>query len=287
MSRLRGTLMEGVAHATGREGNAPQVDTSLGGQFGYQPSFDAYVSNTGYTPRNVIPILIEAPRGFQYLPDPQKWIATLKALIENQSKQITGLTAELTVEVSERPIGQGGHQQRDPTKVTETIPTVTHVWDERDGSPILNFWESYIRNLIEEPTTGQPGLMNLTDEPPSDRLADMYSFTTLYIVPDPLRRFVVRSWMDTNMFPLSSGSIESQYDATAGQEVPELSVEMAGIPVRNQGVDNFAQQILDGLNYVGAGPMQRPAFVDQIQADVTASEQGYVEGLSEDAQTGI
>lgn len=60
MSRLKGTLIDAQAYNQGRDGQTPMIDVSLGGQYGFQPDFGAYVSNTGYTPRNLIPILVEA-----------------------------------------------------------------------------------------------------------------------------------------------------------------------------------------------------------------------------------
>lgn len=285
MSRLTDTILGNVSF--NQDGKTPVADLSVGGQYGFQMDPAAYVSNTGYVPRNVIPILIESPRGLRDLPNPEKSIAVLRALIENQSKQITGLRRGLALEVAERQISGAGHMQRDPTNVTEEMSTPTHVWDERYGASIHNFWEWYIRNLIGEPITKQPGVMTISDTPPTDQLADYYSFTTLYIEPDPLRRNVVAAWLVTNMFPTSLQALESQMDVAAAGEVPELSMEFAGIPVRNTGVNKLAQEILDQINYVNAGPMQRQAFVDAIEADIKASASGYVEDIAAAAQASV
>lgn len=128
MSRLKGTLIDAQAYNRGRDGQSPQIDLSLGGQYGYQPDFAAYPSNTGYTPRNLIPILVEAPRGFQNLPNPQKWVAVLKSLMENQSKNITGLRTGITVEASERPVGGAGpHAVRPNQRHGRDVSTYTRV----------------------------------------------------------------------------------------------------------------------------------------------------------------
>ena len=289
MARLKNTILGNMAFNSGRQGQAAMVDLSLqkAGQYGYQPHFESYVSNTGYTPKNVIAILIEAPRGYRYLPDQDKWIATLKALIETQSKNITGLRRGVNVEFADRPVGGAGHMQSDPTNVTEEQSTPTHVWDERYGAAIQLFWSQHIRYLIMDPTTKQPGLMNLDGvDQPEDALADMFSFTTLYIEPDPLRRGVVWAWLGTNMQPTTSGILESQMDPTTGQPVPEISIEFKGMYVSNAGVRQFAQTILDNFNYVNAGPMQRPAFVDAINAEVKDANNGYAEALAEASQSG-
>lgn len=287
MSRLKETLIQNMSYAQGREGQSPQIDVSLGGQYGHAPNFGAYVSNTGYTPRNLISLLVEAPRGLRVLPNADKSIAVLKALIENQSKQITGLRTGLTVESSERAVGGAGHMQSDPTNVTEEISQPTHVWDERYGRPVHNFWQWYIRNLIAEPITKQPGIMSLVEDGVDDQLADFFSFTTLYIEPDPLRRSVVEAWLVTNMYPTTAGVLESQMDPTAASEVPEISIEFRGMPVVSQGVRMFAQEQLDRLNWVNAGPMQRPAFVSKIEADINTGNGGYVDDVNAAAQSGV
>lgn len=287
MSRLTGTILDNMSYAAGRDGQVPQLDLSIGGQQGFQPDLKSYVSNTGYTPRNLIPILYEAPRGFQYLANPDKNIAVLKSLMENQAKTIDGFRTGLTVESSERPIGGGGHMQSDPTNVTEAISTPSYVWDERYGRPIHNFWQYYIRNLISEPVTKQPGVMSLGIEIPPDQLADFYSFTMLFIEPDPLRRHVVEAWLVTNMFPQSAGELESRMDPTSGAEVPEISIEFRGIPLVSDGVRSLAQSTLDKINYANAGPMQRPSFIDQIEADIRAAENGYVEDIAAATQNGV
>lgn len=87
---------------------------------------------------------------------------------------------------------------------------------------------------------------------------------------------------------MTAGELESQMDLTAGADVPELSVEFAGMPVVSQGTRRFAQTILDELSYVNAGPMQRPAFVNAIDANVNAAVQsGYKEDLAAAAQSGV
>ena len=61
MSRLADTLLDNKGF--NQYGQAPAVDIRKGGQMGHAPVFDAYVSNASYIRRNLIAILIEAPRG--------------------------------------------------------------------------------------------------------------------------------------------------------------------------------------------------------------------------------
>lgn len=287
MSRLRGTTLKGVSYAAGRGDQASMLDLSMSGQYAYQPNFGAYVNNAGYPPRNLIALLVDPPRGIKYLPDRAKFVAVLKSLIETQSKTITGLRTGLTVESTDRALGTAGHMQSDLSKVTESISQPTHVWDERYGRPIHNFWQYYIRMLMAEPLTQQPGVMNLAGDVPTDLLPDFYSFTTLYIEPDPLRRGVIEAWMVTNMMPTMTGDLESQLDMESAAGTPEVSIEFKGIPVNSPDIRRYAQEKLNELNYVNAGPMQRPAFLDSIQADISAAEKGYMEDVQAAARSGV
>lgn len=279
MSELRDELLQNLGYTA--DGKAPGIDLSKGGQFGYQAEQGAYVNNTGYVPRNIIPILIKAPRGFDLFDDKTKatWIGALRSLIENQSKTVTGLRTGLTIESSERQFSRAGHLHHDPLDVKEVLSTPVHTWDERYGKVISRFWNNYIRLLIQDPQTNHPGIMSLVEEVPVDQLADFYSFTTLYIEPDPLRNKVLDSWLVTNMYPSSVSELESKLDVAGGVEVPEISTEFNGIPYMNDGVTTLSQEILDQINYVNAGPQQRAAFLDKIGADIKAAQSGYVEDI--------
>lgn len=282
MSTFKSTFLNGLGH--GANQHAPQLDLTVGGQHGYHPNFGQLTNNTAYVPQNIIPIVMVLPRGFQYIPDSEKWAHTLKSLIEVQSRQITGLRSGLTVEAGERAIGGAGHMAKDAVNVTEAMSTPTHVWDVNYNKGIPLFWERYIRLFISEPITKQMGLMNLpplTNGHPTDRLVDLYSFTTLYIEPDPTRQFALDAWLAVNEFPTVSGELEYQFDMAASAAIPEISIEFACTPVRDQGVLNIAQGILEKINYVNAGPMQRSSVVQAIEADLLKAERGYTEDIIE------
>lgn len=287
MARIQNTLMEGLSFNADRAKFAKQADISIGAQYGYQPDAEAYVNNAGYRPQRLISLLVEPPRGFSFLNNPEKTTQVLRQLMEQQSKTINGIRSGLNVEYSERALDGAGRMQRDPTNVTEEISNPAHTWDERYGRSIHTFWMWYIRMLIGDPVTKQPGIMNLSDNVPTDHLPDIYSFTMLYIQPDPLRRRVEEAWLQIGMSPNTSGVLESQYDVTAAADVPEISIEFGGVPFSTLGVLDFAQTVLDKINYVNAGPLARPAFLDKISADVLAGNKGYTEDIATANASGI
>ena len=119
--------------------------------------------------------------------------------------------------------------------------------------------------------------MNASDV--KDMLADWYSATCLFIVPDPLHRTVDKAWLTTNMFPTSTGQIVGKRDLKTGQEILTLDIEFPGISQYGLGVSRFAQTILDKVRTTNADPFMRPAFANTISADVAAIRAGYQSGI--------
>ena len=138
MSRLTDAILQNTTgYAQGH--NAPMVDLKYGGQMGFAPELAEWVSNAAYVRRNLICILLEAPKGFQYLPNPDYWISTLRALVELHPLSIDGLNAGLEVELAQNPVGGAGQQQEDVTDVKETQSSPTFRWAEKYNMPIALF----------------------------------------------------------------------------------------------------------------------------------------------------
>jgi hypothetical protein len=273
MGRLTDAILQpGTGHSAGK--NAPMVDLQYGGQMGYAPDLTEWVSNQAYVKRNVICLLVEAPKGFSMLPNPEKHIATLRALVELHAMSIEGLNQTLEVETTENPVGGGGEMQEDFTDVKRTRTQPVFRWNEKYGMPIATFFSSWIRNLIMDPDTKYPAITTLANVP-ADMLADMYSATMLFIEPDATHSKVVKSWLVTNMFPKSSGEITGRRDLTQANEPQSYDINFTGISQSGIGVDAFAQKLLDGIAKTGANPYLRPAFVQEIQADILATKKGY------------
>lgn len=284
MSRVTNAILQpGTAFAAGHQN--PMVDLQNGGQMGYAPDLTEWVSNQQYIRRNLICLLVEAPKAFQLLPNPDYWVATLRALVELHPISIDGLQATLEVETQETPVGGGGQMHEDFTDVKESRSTPTFKWNEKYGMPVANFLRGWITNLLMDPNTKFANIATLGNRP-SDMLADQYAATMAFIEPDPTHTKVVKSWLVTNMFPKTTGEIVGRRELTAGAEPTTYDVGFTGIAQFGLGVDAFAQQLLNGINITGANPYLRPAFVDKISADILAAKKGYqsnVEGLGSSA----
>ena len=274
MSRVTNAILQpGKAFAAGHQN--PMVDLQFGGQMGYSPDLTEWVSNQSYVRRNLICLLVEAPKGFQYLPNPDQWIATLRALVELHPLSIEGLNAGLEVETAETPVGGAGQMHEDFTDVKETRSQPTFRWNEKYGMPVATFLRGWITHLLMDPATKFANIATNRGGRPTDMLADMYAMTCAFIEPDPTHTKVVKSWLVTNMWPKGTGEITGRRDLTAAGEPTTYDVQFTGISQFGLGVDAFAQRLLDGINITGANPYNRNAFVDKISADILAQGRGY------------
>lgn len=263
-----------LSQAYAADNTAPMLDLSYGGQGGWTPNLVEWVSNQAYVRRNLICILLEAPKLFTLFPNSNKWIQSLKALVELHTRSIEGFNAGLTVETDEHPVGGAGEMQQEVTDVkrARTEPRFTFI--EKYGRPIQTLLDYWIRYGLMDPET-KFALASTLSNRPQDMLADWYSMTCLFIEPDPLHRRVTQAWVTTNMYPLSNGDITGRRDLTAAQELLTLDITFAGISQYGAGVNKFAQTILDRITLTNADPFMKPSWIQSASSDVNAVSTGY------------
>lgn len=276
--------------AFGRGSNQPMLDPTYGGQLGYAPNLPEWVSNQAYVRRQIIPVLLEAPKFFQYMPDPQKWIDTLKAIVELHPRSIEGLQAGLKLEFDSHPVGGAGELQDEVVDSKRDRSEVSMTFVDKYGMPIQNFLYQWIAYGIMDPDTKFALINTLTGNRPDDMLADQFTMSMLFMEPDPSHRRVVKSWVGVNMMPKGTGDIIGKRNLTEPNELSNLTVEFTGVYQFNLGTNQFAQKILDSINMSNANPYLRPSVIQDISADVQASSNGYkknVEDLGAAAVPGL
>lgn len=285
MARLTNTIVGNKGYGIGK--NNPMINLDYGGQFGQQVEVAQYVSSAPYVRRNLIALVIEAPRGFDDLPDPEYWRSAFKNLIELHPKSIEGFNAQLTVESQETPFGGAGEMIQTPSKVTRarSVPSFSYV--ERYGRPISTFFDMWILELIMDPITNVPNVVTRTGANVADLLPDYIGGTILVFEPDPTYTKVDKAWLTTNFYPTAGAPVEGRRDMTAGGEQLEFSIEFAGLSTSTAGVVAFAQKLLDEMNLTGSNPNLRPAFVDAISPWVKDTGTGYASQIAEAARTAV
>lgn len=286
MARLGNTILDKKAYGENR--SMPMVDLVNGGQFGEQVEMAGYVSSAQYVRRNLIARVIETPRGFEDLPNPEKWREAYRALIELHPKTIEGFNSQLTVEVASTPFGGAGEEIESVSNVTRnrSVPNLT--WVERYGRPISVFWDLYIMELLMDPITKIPNVMAraaANGKASPDLLPDYIGGTVLFFEPDPTFTKIDKAWLVTNFWPKTGAPAEARRDLTSPGDQVEFSIEFSAISQIGTGVNELAQKMLDEMNITGANPNNREAFVKAVTPDLTSTMPGFTEGIKEAART--
>lgn len=272
-------MPQNVGYAAGRQ-NA-MLDLRYGGQNGFSPNESQWVSNQAYVRKNLICLLVEAPKGFALLPNGDRYTATLRSLVELHAVSIDGLQQGLEVAFEDTsPVGGGNEMHQDFTNVTKQRSNPVFRFNEKYGLPVASFLRAWITNLMMDPESKVANISTLPNVKPSDMLADMYSATMAFIEPDPTHTKVVKSWLCTNMWPQGTGDINGRRDLTAPGEAITYDINFTAISQVGLGIDAFCQGLLDSINITGANPYNRGAFVQGIAADVAATTESYTRGIA-------
>lgn len=297
MSRLTTAI---INNAYGAKNTATVLDISKGGQQGYAPVLGIdengvtksnWISNQAYVSRNLICLLLEAPRFFSLLQNSENWIAALKSLMELHTINISGLTAGLTAEFTEHAIGGSNQMQEEISNVTRERSVPVHQVIEKVGLPVYNLLDTWIRAAMD-PETKYSALMTDPNIDPRtagvDMLADWYTATCLYVELDPTHTSVIKSFLCGNMMPKTTGEYVGTRDLTAAREINTIDIEFTAITQVGAGVNRFAQSIIDKINLQKANPYLAKSFVDTISSDVEAADQaGYKENIATLAQNTV
>jgi hypothetical protein len=271
-------LLGDVAYAKDSQ-KRPMLNAAFGGQQGWAPNLAEWVANQNYVTRPLVCILLQAPKVFEILPNPEKWTEALKGLFELHARSIEGFSAGLKVNVADTPVGGGGEIQQEFVNVTRERSSPTFTFDEKYGRPTQQFFDYWIRYGMMDPETKFAMAGVLTGSRPNDLLADWYTATCLFFEPDPLHNKIQKSWITTNMFPQGNGEITAKRDLTSDQELLSLQIEFTGLSVFGKGVDDFAQKILDKSKLDKADPFMREAVWGIESSDVQAAEKGYLSSI--------
>lgn len=278
MSRLSDALLGSKAWMSGSD--VPTLNPEHSGQFGYAVNPEAWISAQAYVPRNLIPIVLEAPEFFQKMPDSALWVAAFKCLFEKNARTIEGLKAGLTVDVADHPFGGAGEVFQEFVDVKRERSTLTIGLVDKYGNVYQQFLERWITYGMMHPETKIPLTATLAGGGPTDNLANWYSGTVAFIEPDPTGKRALRTWISTNVWPQGTGAVEGKMDKTSALSIKELSLEFTSLTFINEGTRAYGQELLDGINTTYANPQLRASFIKSISPDVAAVTSGYAESVT-------
>ena len=285
MARLDNALLDGKAF--GKDTTNAVLDLTHGGQFSWSPNHAEWINNQAYIRRNLVPIVLEAPRFFQLMPNPDVWVSCFKALIEKHCRTIDGYQAGLKVSFDDHPVGGAGEMHQEVTDVKRDRSEPVFTFIEKYGRPIQTFIEYWIRYGMMDPETKYAMVGTLANNVPSDLLADWFTGTILVFEPNPLHNKIEKAWITTNFAPQNNGEVIGKRDLTAASELLTLSIPFTGISQYGLGVNKFAQEILDNIKMANANPFNAPAMLKEISQDVEAAVKGYKQSVADLAASAV
>ena len=278
MGRQTDILLGANAWSSGND-KQPMLDPKYGGQFGWATNPAEWYSAQAHLPRHLIPIVLETPRFFKHMPNPEYWVAAWKLFFEKHARKIEGLKAGLTVEVVEHDFGGGGEKFQEYANVTRERSTLSVSAIEKYGNVWQEFWGRVITYGMMDPETKTPLSTVLDGADLSDNLADWYSGTIAFIEPDATGKRCRHCWIGANIWPHSNGPIEGTMDKTSALTLKDLSLEFSITAFYGQGTRVFGQELLDGIAKTWANPSLRKSFITEVSADVAAVTKGYKESV--------
>lgn len=278
MSRFEDALLgKGIAMARGRQHR--MLDPKYGGQgAAFAPLYEEYVSSALHRRQNLVGVLLQGPRAFDYLPngEGERWLGMLKAIVERHALTYEGLVGTLNTSMTANPVGGAGQRMQEVLNVTEDATNVVMTFNDRDGMPIANFWRDYIHLFMMDPGSKYP---NIATYPGArqieDWLPDMYTFSMVFFEPNHLFNQVVNAWVVAGMMPESSGDILGSMDRSGDLNTVPLNITLGGLGQYGMGSAEFAQTILQSMDITGAAPAQRKSFISKMDADVLRINNGF------------
>lgn len=264
------------------------LDPKYGGQQGWAPNVAQFVSNQAHKSSQLICVMIEAPNFFKYVKGGQKYIETLKAVMEVHSMSITGFTETLTVDTDQHAVGGAGAMQQEVVNVTREQPTPTHAFVDKYGRPIQKLLEFWIRYGLMDPDSKHPLAPIVGDNSIQDMGPDMYSMTCLYFEPNVTFTGINRAWLVTNMYPTTTGDSNSERNLTSGSTILNLDIPFTGLAQVGYGVNKLALKILRDIRTLNADNYYREAFAKGIDPWVgTNRNSPYVRSVEETGKEAV
>lgn len=267
-----------LGRAYGRDAPDNTIALDQAGTRQFAPNIDNIAGNSPYVQRNVIPILLQAPRFFQFMDNSQMWVRSLKAIVERHTRNVTGLNRSKNVDYAEAPVGGSGERIQVPINVTREVSSPVHTMNELQGRAVARFFDDWISWGIQDENTGHPLVISNGNVRNVDYDATFSGMTVLYFEPDATFTEVVAAWLCTNMMPTNI-PWEGQMDASQGGQYNDISMTFTAMTDISVGTMNLARNIMQSMNLGGMNPQETAILINKVSADVAAADNGRKEDL--------
>jgi hypothetical protein len=242
----------------GDEETPPILDPKFGAQQGFRHNvFDStgkiisLNSDSKHLSGQVIPMLMQVPKGFNLFKDQTKsLIESLRVIVEERPDSITGLKGSLIAEFVETDVGGAGEKASQIANMTRERSEPTFTWRDIIGTPIQKLLTLWMEFLLMDPDTKIPKVNTLEDYVLDTWTKDYQSMTVMFMELDQSGMYVHRSWLITDMMPTTNGTIEGRRNLMEAAVPLDLEILFTGVSVMGHSIDAMATKILHGMSYV-------------------------------------
>ena len=227
--------------------------------------FENWINAAPYVTRNLIPVVISTPAGFDLISD-TKLAKRLKAqyieLMEAQPLRIEGFKSALSVETADVAFGHDDQQFKATTKITREICEPSFTWVEIQHKSILRFLNFLVEFFEGTPETNGIPLIasddNVSHFNDSEVIytANMGTSTMVFIEPDVTRNTAIETYVCFGMRPIGTiGVNESKFEVAATGETREYSVTFSALTIpTNNSTRKLGNTLLKSMSVLDLSP---------------------------------
>ncbi len=265
-------------------GRTVPINLAESGQNGAMMAPHQWVASGGYQKQKVIPVLLAVPKLMKYMDNSAAAIASLKALMEVQALEISGLNSTVNWDFHNTPVGNAGEEFHTVISAKRDPSNPSYRWSDKHGAAVQRFWTEYGRLILMDADLSVPGIVAapayIADSSPAI-LPDMQGMVMLFIEPDATLRNVTHAWLCANMMPKTGGSVEGKREVGGSSEVPEVSIEFTATTMIGKEVIRMSKEYLASLKLQNLRPTELKPFVTGASADVNAASTGFKNKIDE------
>lgn len=267
-------LLPEEGYMVGSKTNA--LDPVETGQFGFLTNNRSWGHLRYQTKQNIIVAVLDYPRGFDALPNTERWVAMFKAIWEDMATVKEGFNWTVTPTFAESEHGGTGdmHHTMTDMKYTPSEPSTT--LKERDGYVIEKFVTSWWKLLGMDPVTKRPGIFELDGVNKDDLVlsSDFAGGVLVAFEASECMRFVNKAQIIYNVQPKDGIESTGSSDKNAEKTIPEYSLTWTGTAVRDRGAEDVARLVLSAMTANNLSADNRKAILSDISSKVKAIKAG-------------
>lgn len=287
MKTTASSMMAMNGYLTGLDRNVSNFTDT--GTYGFMPNHRAWGHLAYQTKQNLIVMVLDYPRGFDDLPNPQQWIEAYNALLTDLPTSMEGFQWTQTPEWSDVEVGGTGDNHQVLTGMKYSPTEISTPVYERRGYVIERFVKGYWDMLGMEVDTKRPGVVALPQNANKDIIItnDYRGGVIIAFEPDEEMRKVHKAQIVYNVCVKDGLESTGKRDLNGSKELVQYTLNWTGTAVRDKGALKVAQMLLELMTSNSVLAENRSAILEDVNQRVKELKTGLMASLKAEAEKQI